>query len=265
LIPPCRAALTPVQFSESGKLVGKLFAKVGELLDDPDALVCLLIDEVESLSAARRASSSEPGDAVRVVNALLTQLDALKARPNVLVLTTTNMTAALDAAFIDRADLKVFVGPPSMQARYAILLSALRELACKGLLQPSDAMPGDWATLDAPQVAAWAGGEQGGAQARLPPRCTPTDALLAAAALSAGLSGRALRKLPFLAGSAVRPGGAYRGWLTPLAAAGGQRRAAAAELAGFHGRAAEVDAGGAGGAGGAVVGREEGIPGTQAI
>lgn len=30
-------------------------------------------------------SGSEPGDAVRVVNALLTQLDALKRRPNVLV------------------------------------------------------------------------------------------------------------------------------------------------------------------------------------
>ena len=45
-------------FSESGKLVGKLFAKVGELLEDPDALVCLLIDEVESLSASRSASAN---------------------------------------------------------------------------------------------------------------------------------------------------------------------------------------------------------------
>jgi hypothetical protein len=52
-------------FSESGKLVGRLFAKIGELVDDPDALVCVLIDEVESLSAARRASSSEPSDAIR--------------------------------------------------------------------------------------------------------------------------------------------------------------------------------------------------------
>ena len=95
-------------FSESGKLVGRLFAKIGELVDEPDALVCVLIDEVESLSAARRASSAEPSDAIRcgalqrvccghviarmltsatprsVVNALLTQLDALKAKPNVL-------------------------------------------------------------------------------------------------------------------------------------------------------------------------------------
>lgn len=49
--------------------------------------MCVLIDEVESLTAARKAavSGSEPADAVRAVNALLTQLDALKRRPNVLV------------------------------------------------------------------------------------------------------------------------------------------------------------------------------------
>ena len=37
-------------------------------------LVMLLIDEVESLTAARSTSKDEPSDAVRVVNALLTQL-----------------------------------------------------------------------------------------------------------------------------------------------------------------------------------------------
>ena len=45
------------------------------------------MDEVESLTAARQASiaGSEPSDAVRVVNAVLTQLDQLKVLPNVLV------------------------------------------------------------------------------------------------------------------------------------------------------------------------------------
>jgi SpoVK/Ycf46/Vps4 family AAA+-type ATPase len=37
----------------------------------------------------------EPSDAIRVVNALLTQLDRLKSLPNVLVLTTTNITGAI--------------------------------------------------------------------------------------------------------------------------------------------------------------------------
>ena len=56
-------------------------------VEEEDTLVCVLIDEVESLTAARRAAvaGSEPADAVRAVNALLTQLDALKRRPNVLV------------------------------------------------------------------------------------------------------------------------------------------------------------------------------------
>ena len=35
---------------------------------------------------------SEPSDAIRVVNALLTQIDKLARFPNVLVLTTSNIT-----------------------------------------------------------------------------------------------------------------------------------------------------------------------------
>jgi hypothetical protein len=52
-------------------------------------------------------SGSEPSDAIRAVNALLTQLDGLKRYPNVMVLTTSNITEAIDAAFVDRADIKV--------------------------------------------------------------------------------------------------------------------------------------------------------------
>lgn len=91
----------------------KMFQKIQELIDDQDALVFVLIDEVrfvhfkllinsnckafyhicegkeidasmffqvESLTAARKStmSGSEPSDAIRVVNALLTQLDQIK-------------------------------------------------------------------------------------------------------------------------------------------------------------------------------------------
>ncbi len=56
---------------------------------------------------------SEPSDAIRVVNALLTQLDTLHSYSNVLVLATSNLTAAIDDAFMDRADLKLYVGLPS--------------------------------------------------------------------------------------------------------------------------------------------------------
>jgi SpoVK/Ycf46/Vps4 family AAA+-type ATPase len=56
-------------FSESGKLVMKLFKKIHELIEDEDAFICVLIDEVESLTAARKSalSGSEPSDSIRVI------------------------------------------------------------------------------------------------------------------------------------------------------------------------------------------------------
>ncbi|PQQ00459.1 pachytene checkpoint protein 2 homolog isoform X1 [Prunus yedoensis var. nudiflora] len=123
-------------FSESGKLVAKLFQKIQEMVEEENNLVFVLIDEVESLAAARKAalSGSEPSDSIRVVNALLTQLDKLKSAPNVIILTTSNITAAIDIAFVDRADIKAYVGPPTLQARYEILRSCLQELIRTGIL-----------------------------------------------------------------------------------------------------------------------------------
>ena len=106
-------------FSESGKLVSRLFVKITELVsaclgdafqhrrascrvchqtphlkkalapanhvsgmqvEEEDSLVCVLLDEVESLTRARSAavSGSEPADAIRAVNALLTQVLSLQ-------------------------------------------------------------------------------------------------------------------------------------------------------------------------------------------
>lgn len=58
----------------------KMFEKIHAILEDENCLVFVLIDEVESLTKARESSlsSSEPSDAVRVVNALLTQIDYIK-------------------------------------------------------------------------------------------------------------------------------------------------------------------------------------------
>ena len=69
---------------------------------------------------------------MRVVNALLTQLDGLRRYKNALVLTTSNLTGAIDAAFVDRADIKQYVGPPGVAARYQILSSCLLELGRAG-------------------------------------------------------------------------------------------------------------------------------------
>ena len=96
-----------------------MFGHITEIAEDAQCLVIVLIDEVESITASRTSSSSanEPGDAVRVVNAVLTCLDSLRRRSNVLLLCTSNMVGSVDAAFLDRIDLKIYLGPPSLDAR----------------------------------------------------------------------------------------------------------------------------------------------------
>ena len=93
-------------FSTSGKLISSLFSMVRDMVeDDPKCLVCILIDEVESLASSRgQQQSGDPSDAMRAVNSLLTSLDRLRSFPNVMVLATTNLTGRIDAAFVDRVD-----------------------------------------------------------------------------------------------------------------------------------------------------------------
>ncbi|KAL6182505.1 hypothetical protein ACLB2K_043924 [Fragaria x ananassa] len=188
-------------FSESGKLVAKLFQKLQEMVEEETNLVFVLIDEVESLAAARKSalSGSEPSDSIRVVNALLTQLDKLKSAPNVIILTTSNITAAIDIAFVDRADIKAYVGPPTLQARYEILRSCLEELIRTGILSSFEGCESlmllNYASLkeklNMPQIH--------DAQTSLH-LCRQ---LLETAEACDGLSGRSLRKLPFLAHAAL--------------------------------------------------------------
>lgn len=89
----------------------------------------------------------------QVVNALLTQLDKLKHRKNVLVMSTSNLVKAIgkilplrlrygnltysaDSAFVDRADIIQYVDLPSREAIYEILRSSLCEIVNKGLVAP---------------------------------------------------------------------------------------------------------------------------------
>ena len=182
-------------FSESGKLVTKLFTRIRELVADQDSFVVILIDEVESLTAARSAAAAgtEPSDSIRVVNALLTQIDLIKEYPNVAILTTSNITGAIDLAFVDRADIKQYVGLPSNPARYAILASSVSNLFSSGVVQlpvhPAPLgssnpyfTPYDLLMESEPSVT-----------------LTSSLALLKVAQASEGLSGRSLRKLPVAA------------------------------------------------------------------
>lgn len=173
-------------FSESGKLVQKMFNKILELVEDPRALVCVLIDEVESLAASRAStqSGSDPSDALRVVNAVLTQLDHIKRYPNVLILTTSNISGSIDLAFVDRADIKQYIGLPSQSAIYQIYFSCLSELK-RGSLVSGDKV------LSLRELQLTNMEETSFTKVSLK--------LWEIAKLSEGLSGRALRKIPFLA------------------------------------------------------------------
>lgn len=48
--------------------------------------------------------------------------------PNVIFLTTSNVTEAIDSAFTDRADIKMLINPPQEMAIYTILKAAIEEL-----------------------------------------------------------------------------------------------------------------------------------------
>ncbi|KAF3630387.1 hypothetical protein FXO37_28496, partial [Capsicum annuum] len=104
-----------------------------------------------------------------------------------------------DIAFVDRADIKAYVGPPTLQARYEILRSCLQELLRTGIL--SNSQDGDHLVLPnfvilkenlhevvptEPQMSLHLGQQ-----------------LLEAAEACEGMSGRSLRKLPFLAHAAL--------------------------------------------------------------
>ena len=186
-------------FSESGKLISRLFGRIREMVEDePDALFVVLIDEVESLAGSRVSSGgAEPSDAVRAVNSLLTSLDSIRQFRNVLVVCTSNITGCVDEAFIDRVDWMVKVDLPCLEARYEILRGCLVELERAGIL---NCMNGD-ADSDEDGLSdgkiqnfeqVTINGKQSGAG---DPSCS--QKLLECATLAKGLSGRALRKLPF--------------------------------------------------------------------
>lgn len=148
----------------------KMFQQIQEVIELESSLVCVLIDEVESIAYARgNISANEPSDSVRVVNAVLTQLDKIKKYPNVLIITTSNLTSSIDLAFLDRADIVTYIGHPSLAARQRIISSTITELTNRGVIV--DKEPGD----------------------------VPAELMAKIISRSDGLSGRALRKLPFLA------------------------------------------------------------------
>jgi GTPase SAR1 family protein len=209
-------------FGESGKQVSKLFAQIHSIAEDPTMLVCIMIDEVETLAGSREkaVSGAEVGDALRATNQLLTALDQLKYRTNVVMFCTTNMIGAVDAAFLDRVDIKKFVGNPSSEAAYEIFRSCMNELVRCGILAEVGLNPAVDTAFDEedpmlliqyPSSENDKSSQSRERPANFFPSLTevnvhlwdqpdaPGSKLWTIAQKCQGLSGRTLRRLPFLA------------------------------------------------------------------
>merc|ERR1712048_930583 len=102
--------------------------------------------------------------------------------PNVIILTTSNITGAIDLAFVDRADIKQYIGPPSPRAIYSIYKDCLTELMEKKVITMDDLE--DFGDLS---------------QAINETNTNSGISLTKVSEKSYGLSGRTLRKIPFLA------------------------------------------------------------------
>lgn len=216
-------------YSESGKLVSEMFDKVLKMAQDDKQLVCVVIDEIESIATSRQASTKngECTDTVRATNQLLTALDRIRNKPNVIVFCTSNLIESIvsslthvqgekllnlfkDTAFLDRVYDIVPVPPPCASAVYTILSDILNELIDAGMITyhlwdetlPSDDNEGDGLNfldlggyLDKARLpsyerlAVW--------EVAFPD--SPGPLLKSVAKDCAGFSGRKLAKLPFLA------------------------------------------------------------------
>ncbi|MDK3255427.1 AAA family ATPase [Blastococcus capsensis] len=117
---------------EGPRAVGRLFSDTLPELAARRPHTIVLVDEIEALAVRRSTASFEtnPVDVHRATDALLSGLDLLRRScPQVLVLGTTNFAAAVDEAFLDRADLVLRLGLPDRPTVERILREALAEAA----------------------------------------------------------------------------------------------------------------------------------------
>jgi AAA+ superfamily predicted ATPase len=117
---------------ESQRNITRLMAETLPELAARRPHLVVLIDEVESFAVRRSAASfgSNPVDVHRATDAVLAGVDALAAsHPRSLFVTTTNFVAAVDEAFLSRADLVLHLDLPDETTIAAILAHSLAELA----------------------------------------------------------------------------------------------------------------------------------------
>lgn len=123
--------LTSSSLGKSQKEVAKLFQQtIPEFAGGQPCVV--LLDEVETLAPDRKRMSMEanPIDAHRATDAALAGVDLLtRKHRNVLLVATTNFPQAVDEALLSRADWIEDIGLPGAEARAAIIVDTIDQLA----------------------------------------------------------------------------------------------------------------------------------------
>jgi SpoVK/Ycf46/Vps4 family AAA+-type ATPase len=117
---------------ESQRAVRRLFTDTLPELAARRPHTIVLVDEVESLAVRRSLASFEtnPADVHRATDAVLAGLDDLRSSsPHVLLLATTNLTTAVDEAFLSRADLVLPMQLPDEEVLARIVRGSLSELS----------------------------------------------------------------------------------------------------------------------------------------
>ncbi len=178
----------------------------------------LVLDEVDSWASDRTDMVNEVSKSI--VGAILTAIDEVLRRQRGLIVMTTNLGAALDAALRRRCDLKLTVPPPNRQAREAIVSALARRLDVRisadhaafvasrtgGVADPATGLAWTGASLETlvKAVGRWRGRHPRSglttarlenmirARAGLPdrPRLQPWDLVVAAANAAPGLAAR---------------------------------------------------------------------------
>lgn len=124
--------LMSAEHGRSQQQVTELFCEQIPLRAESGMPTIVLVDEVESMVVARSAASlsANPADVHRATDAVLMALDRnARQHPNIVMITTSNFTEALDEAFRSRADLALKIPLPDVAAILAILERTLADFA----------------------------------------------------------------------------------------------------------------------------------------
>ncbi|KAF7906618.1 hypothetical protein EAF00_000897 [Botryotinia globosa] len=131
------ATLLSKYYSESASQVDDLLTKIKIMCQvNPKRIIIVLIDEVESIAVSRHSGvmHGEAQDSLRATNALLTGFDRVRACPNVVFMSTSNMIDCLDEAFVDRCAIQIPFQPPSQESQYKILKASVLELVRRQII-----------------------------------------------------------------------------------------------------------------------------------